>query len=165
MQALARQGRRDCSDGRSGFCEQPLGTQEKSAWTYFAPHRHSVDREAYRRQGVEARRPAGFQGLVALADHAAVVCENIEHFGGRPNPGEPDPRAVRDESETVAGLDTFLDAFADEIAPDGTRFFGECESLRCGFVNTLHMQMTGPGRRQVLTEAEGVAVRAGRHRD
>ena len=139
MQALAREGRRDCSDGRSGFCEQPVRTQEKSAWTCVAPHRLSVDREALRRQGVEARRPAGFQGLVAHPDHASVICENLEYFGGRPNPGEPDPRAVRDESETLAGLDTFLDAFVDEVAPDGSQFFDERESLLCGVVSTLHM--------------------------
>ena len=75
---------------------------------------------------------------MALPDHASVICENLEYFGGRPNPGEPDPRAVRDESETLAGLDTFLDAFADEVAPDGTQFADKCESLLCGFVNTLH---------------------------
>ena len=108
----------------------------------MAPHRHSVDREAYRRQVVEARRPAGFQGPVAHPDHAPVICENLEYFGGRPNPGEPDPRAVRDESETLAGLDTFLDAFVDEVAPDGSQFFDQRESLLCGVVSTLHMQMT-----------------------
>ena len=101
-----------------------------------------MDRKASRRQGIEARRPAGFQGPVALTDHASVICEHREYFGGRPNPGEPDPRAVRDESETLAGLDTFLDAFMDEAAPDGSQFFDERESLLCGVVNTLHMQMT-----------------------
>ena len=99
-----------------------------------------MDREAFRRQGIEARRPAGFQGPVALTDHASVICEHREYFGGRPNPGEPDPRAVRDESEILAGLETILDAFVDEVAPCGTQIFDECESLLWGFVNTLHMQ-------------------------
>lgn len=70
---------------------------------------------------------------------AAVICENFEYFGGRPNPGEPDPRAVRDESETLAGVDTFLDAFVDEVAPDGTQLANESESLLWDFFNTLHM--------------------------
>ena len=72
----------------------------------------------------------------------AVICENMERFGGRPNRGEPDPRAVWDESEALAGLDTILDAFVDEVAPDGTQLADERESLLWGFVNTLHMQMT-----------------------
>ncbi len=72
----------------------------------------------------------------------AVICENLEYFGGRPNRGEPDPRAVWDEAEALAGLDTILDAFVDEVAPDGTQLADERESLLWGFVNTLHMQMT-----------------------
>ena len=78
----------------------------------------------------------------ANASPTAVICENLEYFGGRPNRGEPDPRAVWDESEALAGLDTILDAFADEVAPDGTQLADERESLLWGFVNTLHMQMT-----------------------
>ena len=71
----------------------------------------------------------------------AVICENLEYFGGGPNRGEPDTRAVWDESEALAGLDTILDAFIDEVAPDGTQLADERESLLWGFVNTLHMQM------------------------
>ena len=70
----------------------------------------------------------------------AVICENLEYFGGRPNRGEPDPRAVWDEAEALAGLDTILDAFVEEVAPDGTQLADERESLLWGFVNTLHMQ-------------------------
>ena len=70
----------------------------------------------------------------------AVICENLEYFGGRPNRGEPDPRAVWDEAEALAGLETILDAFVDEVAPDGTQLADERESLLWGFVNTLHMQ-------------------------
>ena len=70
----------------------------------------------------------------------AVICENLERFGGGPAKGEPDPRAVWDEAEALAGLDTILDAFVDEVAPDGTQLADERESLLWGFVNTLHMQ-------------------------
>ena len=56
------------------------------------------------------------------------------------NKGEPDPRAVWDRDEALAGLDTILDTFVDEIAPDGTQLADERESLLWGFVNTLHMQ-------------------------
>ena len=70
----------------------------------------------------------------------AVICENLERFGGAPAKGEPDPRAIWDESEALAGLDTVLDAFVEEIAPDGTQLADERESLLWGFVNTLHMQ-------------------------
>ena len=72
----------------------------------------------------------------------AVICENLERFGGAPARGEPDPRAVWDESEALAGLETILDAFIEEVAPDGTQLADERESLLWGFVNTLHMQMT-----------------------
>ena len=70
----------------------------------------------------------------------AVICENLQRFGGTPQKGEPDPRAVWDRDEALAGLDTILDTFVDEIAPDGTQFADERESLLWGFVNTLHMQ-------------------------
>jgi len=70
----------------------------------------------------------------------AVICENLEYFGGGPAKGDPDTRAVWDETEALAGLDTILDAFIDEIAPDGTQLADERESLLWGFVNTLHMQ-------------------------
>ena len=70
----------------------------------------------------------------------AVICENLQRFGGTPQKGEPDPRAVWDRDEALAGLETILDAFVDEIAPDGTQFADERESLLWGFVNTLHMQ-------------------------
>ena len=70
----------------------------------------------------------------------AAICENLQRFGGTPQKGEPDPRAVWDRDEALAGLDTILDAFVDEIAPDGTQFADERESLLWGFVNTLHMQ-------------------------
>ena len=70
----------------------------------------------------------------------AVICENLEYFGGGPARGEPDPRAVWDETEALIGLGTVLDAFVEEIAPDGTQLADERESLLWGFVNTLHMQ-------------------------
>ena len=70
----------------------------------------------------------------------AVICENLQRFGGAPARGEPDPRAVWDETEALAGLDNVLDIIVDEIAPDGTQFADERESLLWGFVNTLHMQ-------------------------
>ena len=70
----------------------------------------------------------------------AVICENLERFGGGPAKGDPDPRAVWDETEALAGLDNVLDIIVDEIAPDGTQFADERESLLWGFVNTLHMQ-------------------------
>ena len=70
----------------------------------------------------------------------AVICENLEQFGGAPAKGDPDPRAIWDHDEALAGLDTILDAFVDEIAPDGTQLADERESLLWGFVNTLHMQ-------------------------
>ena len=70
----------------------------------------------------------------------AVICENLERFGGAPARGEPDPRAIWDESEALAGLEIVLDAFVEEIAPDGTQLADERESLLWGFVNTLHMQ-------------------------
>ena len=70
----------------------------------------------------------------------AVICENLQRFGGTPQKGEPDPRAVWDRDEALAGLDTILDTFVDEIAPDGTQLADERESLLWGFVNTLHMQ-------------------------
>ena len=81
--------------------------------------------------------------MLTHAQHAsptAVICENLEYFGGGPNRGEPDPRAVWDETEALAGLETVLDAFVEEIAPDGTQLADERESLLWGFVNTLHMQ-------------------------
>ena len=70
----------------------------------------------------------------------AVICENMEYFGGAPAKGEPDPRAVWDREEAFAGLDNVLDILIDEVAPDGTQFADERESLLWGFVNTLHMQ-------------------------
>ena len=70
----------------------------------------------------------------------AVICENLQRFGGAPARGEPDPRAVWDETEALAGLDNVLDIIVDEIAPDGTQLADERESLLWGFVNTLHMQ-------------------------
>ena len=81
--------------------------------------------------------------MLTHAQHAsptAVICENLEYFGGGPNRGEPDPRAVWDETEALAGLGTVLDTFVEEIAPDGTQLGDERESLLWGFVNTLHMQ-------------------------
>ena len=70
----------------------------------------------------------------------AVICENLERFGGAPARGEPDPRAIWDETEALIGLGTVLDTFVEEIAPDGTQLADERESLLWGFVNTLHMQ-------------------------
>ena len=70
----------------------------------------------------------------------AVICENLQRFGGAPARGEPDTRAVWDETEALEGLDNVLDLIVDEIAPDGTQFADERESLLWGFVNTLHMQ-------------------------
>ena len=70
----------------------------------------------------------------------AVICENLERFGGAPGRGEPDPRAIWDETEALIGLGTILDIFIEEVAPDGTQLADERESLLWGFVNTLHMQ-------------------------
>ena len=70
----------------------------------------------------------------------AVICENLQRFGGAPAKGDPDPRAIWDHDEALAGLDTILDNFVKEIAPDGTQLADERESLLWGFVNTLHMQ-------------------------
>ena len=70
----------------------------------------------------------------------AVICDNLERFGGAPARGEPDPRAVWDEKEALTGLDRILDIFVEEVAPDGTQMADERESLLWGFVNTLHMQ-------------------------
>ena len=70
----------------------------------------------------------------------AVICDNLERFGGAPARGEPDPRAVWDETEALTGLDRILDIFVEEVAPDGTQMADERESLLWGFVNTLHMQ-------------------------
>ena len=70
----------------------------------------------------------------------AVICENLERFGGAPARGEPDTRAVWDETEALTGLDRILDIFVEEVAPDGTQMADERESLLWGFVNTLHMQ-------------------------
>ena len=63
----------------------------------------------------------------------AVICENLEQFGGAPARGEPDPRAIWDESEALAGLEIVLDAFVEEIAPDGTQLADEREKLSQGF--------------------------------
>ncbi len=70
----------------------------------------------------------------------AVVCENLETFGGGPARGEPDTRAVWDKTEALEALDRILDGIVEEIAPDGTQFADEREALLWGFVNTLHMQ-------------------------
>ena len=70
----------------------------------------------------------------------AVICENLEQFGGAPAKGDPDSRAIWDRDEALAGLEAILDTFVDEIAPDGTQLADERESLLWGFVNTLHMQ-------------------------
>ena len=81
--------------------------------------------------------------MLTHAQHAsptAVICENLEYFGGGPNRGEPDPRAVWDENEALQGLNDVLDLIVEEIAPDGTQFADERENLLWGFVNTLHMQ-------------------------
>ena len=70
----------------------------------------------------------------------AVICENLEQFGGAPAKGDPDPRAIWDHDEALAGIDKVVNLFVDEIAPDGTQLADERESLLWGFVNTLHMQ-------------------------
>ena len=70
----------------------------------------------------------------------AVICENLEQFGGAPAKGEPDPRAIWDHDEALLGLDKVVNLFVDEIVPDGTQLADERESLLWGFVNTLHMQ-------------------------
>ena len=70
----------------------------------------------------------------------AVICENLQRFGGAPAKGDPDPRAIWDHDEALAGIDKVVNLFVDEIAPDGTQLADERESLLWGFVNTLHMQ-------------------------
>ena len=110
--------------------------------------------------------------MLTHAQHAsptAVICENLQYFGGGPNRGEPDPRAVWDETEALAGLDTVLDAFVEEIAPDGTQLADERESLLWGFVNTLHMQTVrldrqvdklSPELKKLQTSQDGSEVQA-----
>ena len=84
----------------------------------------------------------------------AVICENLERFGGAPAKGDPDPRAVWDRDEALAGLEKVLDAVVDDIAPDGTQFADERESLLWGLVNTLHMQA-----RRLDRAVDGIAPR------
>ena len=55
-----------------------------------------------------------FERVVASLHEA-----NLEQFGGAPAKGEPDPRAIWDRNEALAGLEVILDTFVDEIAPDG----------------------------------------------
>ena len=71
----------------------------------------------------------------------AVICENLQRFGGAPAKGEPDPRAVWDRSEAFDGLEKIVDTLVQEVLPDGTQLADERESLLWGFVNTLHAQM------------------------
>ena len=70
----------------------------------------------------------------------AVICENLERFGGAPNRDEPDPRAIWDRTEALLGIESVLDTFIELIVPDGVQLADERESLLWGFVNTLHMQ-------------------------
>ena len=70
----------------------------------------------------------------------ALVCENLQRFGGRPEKGDPDTRAIWDREEALQGLDYIMATFVDDVAPDGVQLADERESLLWGFVNTLHMQ-------------------------
>ena len=99
----------------------------------------------------------------------AVICENLEHFGGGPARGEPDTRAIWDRDEALAGLESILDTIVDDIAPDGTQFADERESLLWGFVNTLHMQTVrldrtvdklSPKLRELQSAQDGSEVQA-----
>ena len=99
----------------------------------------------------------------------AVICENLERFGGGPARGEPDTRAIWDHDEALAGLETILDTIVDDIAPDGTQFADERESLLWGFVNTLHMQTVrldrtvdklSPKLRELQSAQDGSEVQA-----
>ena len=67
-------------------------------------------------------RPISFNPTrTRCATASSGICENLEQFGGAPAKGEPDPRAIWDRDEALAGLDTILDNVVDEIAPDGIR--------------------------------------------
>ena len=99
----------------------------------------------------------------------AVICENLERFGGGPARGEPDTRAIWDHDEALAGLESILDTIVEEIAPDGTQFADERESLLWGFVNTLHMQTVrldravdklSPKLRELQSAQDGSEVKA-----
>ena len=59
----------------------------------------------------------------------AVICENLQQFGGAPARGDPDTRAIWDHDEALLGLDKVVNLFVDEIAPDGTQLADERESL------------------------------------
>ena len=51
----------------------------------------------------------------------AVICENLERFGGAPNRDEPDPRAIWDRTEALLGIESVLDTFIELIVPDGVQ--------------------------------------------
>ena len=59
----------------------------------------------------------------------AVICENLQRFGGAPAKGEPDPRAVWDRNETLDGLEKIIDTLVEEVLPDGVQLADERESL------------------------------------
>ena len=89
--------------------------------------------------------------MLTHAQHAsptAVICENLEYFGGGPNRGEPDPRAVWDETEALTGLETVLDALSKRshrTAPSSPTNVNPALGLR---QHAAHADRpTGPGRR------------------
>ena len=75
------------------------------------------------------------------ASPTAVICDNLELFGGSPAADEPDTRDVWDQDEALAAIDEAFSLLADVVAQDGTQLEAERESLLWGYVNALHAQM------------------------
>ena len=58
-----------------------------------------------------------------------------------PGPDEFDNREIWNEEEALAGIEGAIHILAGAVAPDGTQFADERESLLWGFVNALHAQV------------------------
>ena len=71
----------------------------------------------------------------------ATVCENAALFGATPEPGEHDPRDIRDRDDALAAMSEAFRIIAEGVTPDGFQLADERESLLWGFVNTLHAQV------------------------
>ena len=71
----------------------------------------------------------------------ATVCENAALFGATPEPGEHDPRDIRDRDDAIAAMSEAFRIIAEGVTPDGFQLADERESLLWGFVNTLHAQV------------------------
>ena len=75
------------------------------------------------------------------ASPTAVICDNLELFGGSPAADEPDTRELWVQDEALAAINEAFSLLADVVAQDGTQLEAERESLLWGFVNALHAQM------------------------